>query len=182
VAIMPRYFLVTSQAGVESMSLVLDGGRERYPEPDHCVVECLRAAWTFRYSNGYIVTLRGPLTVHVKVYPVVSQSSAPGAPQTGPQNQLLIDQIQFDGESHEKSISVDAILGARVPLMWNPSVRTSETDKKWDDSRISVEHATIPTEPVSPFGVPQPTMRCLEVCYLPRAFYQFSLDSDLLCS
>ncbi|EIM85512.1 uncharacterized protein STEHIDRAFT_37377, partial [Stereum hirsutum FP-91666 SS1] len=65
--ILPRFFLVTSQSGVKSMTLSLDGARERLYAANHAVVECVGAIWTYKYTNGYTVTLRGPLTAHVLV-------------------------------------------------------------------------------------------------------------------
>ncbi|KIM60837.1 hypothetical protein SCLCIDRAFT_72284, partial [Scleroderma citrinum Foug A] len=65
VPILPRFFLVTTQAGVRSMTLSLDGARERLCSQTHAAIECVSAVWTYKYSNGYTVTLRGPLTVHV---------------------------------------------------------------------------------------------------------------------
>ncbi|KAF8628168.1 hypothetical protein AX17_006038 [Amanita inopinata Kibby_2008] len=71
VPILPRFFLVTTQSGVKSMSLSLDGARERLyaRNQHHCVIECPSAVWTYRYSNGYTVILRGPLTAHIVVPP-----------------------------------------------------------------------------------------------------------------
>lgn len=75
---------MTTQSGVKSMTLTLDGAREylissifcRLTHPHtgerlfangHAVVECVAAVWTYKYNNGYTVALRGPLTVHVVV-------------------------------------------------------------------------------------------------------------------
>ncbi|KAF5346933.1 hypothetical protein D9758_010123 [Tetrapyrgos nigripes] len=74
VPILPRFFLATTQSGVKSMTLTLDGARERLFAYGHAVVECVSAIWTYRYTNGYIVTLRGPLTVHV----LLTASPPPG--------------------------------------------------------------------------------------------------------
>ncbi|KZP02463.1 hypothetical protein FIBSPDRAFT_669908, partial [Athelia psychrophila] len=65
VPILPRFFLVTAQSGVKSMSLSLDGARERLLSQNRAVIECVTAAWTYKYTNGYTVTLRGPLTAHI---------------------------------------------------------------------------------------------------------------------
>ncbi|KAG6819458.1 hypothetical protein H0H93_011628 [Arthromyces matolae] len=67
VPILPRFFLVTTQSGVKSMTLSIDGARERIYSAGHSTVECINAIWTYKYSNGYTVTLKGPLTVHVVV-------------------------------------------------------------------------------------------------------------------
>ena len=37
------------------MSLSLDGARERSIATGHCIVECVAAVWTYRYTNGYTV-------------------------------------------------------------------------------------------------------------------------------
>lgn len=39
----------------------------------------------------------------------------------------------------------------------------AEEDKKWEEPRIFIERAAIPGEPVNAFGIPQATMRCLEL-------------------
>ncbi|KAI0250857.1 LIM-domain binding protein, partial [Lactifluus subvellereus] len=62
---LPQFFLVTSQSGVKSMTLSLNGARERVVGPNHGIVQCISAMWTFRYHNGFTVTLRGPFTAHV---------------------------------------------------------------------------------------------------------------------
>ena len=65
--IFPRFFLVTTQSGVKSLTLSLDGAREWIYGPGHFVVECVAAVWTYKcyhqwlhcdYGNG---TRRHPL-------------------------------------------------------------------------------------------------------------------------
>ncbi|KAJ3713953.1 LIM-domain binding protein-domain-containing protein, partial [Lentinula raphanica] len=84
IPILPRLLLVTTQSGVQSMTLTLDGARERpyghdsgddydYDYGDDyghaIVVESVAAAWTcrYRYPDGYTVVLSGPLRVRVRV-------------------------------------------------------------------------------------------------------------------
>ncbi|KAF8883407.1 LIM-domain binding protein-domain-containing protein [Infundibulicybe gibba] len=176
VPILPRFFLVTTQSGVKSMTLSLDGARERIYAPGHVVVECVTAIWTYKYNNGYTVTLRGPLTTHL----IMTSQYPPGEnpPGTPPKFVLKFEDFQFDATHHDKYIAVDSIIGARVSESpqtprarivqpQTPNGTTSqqqrEEDKKWDEPRIIIDRATIPGEPVNAFGIPQATMRCLEL-------------------
>ncbi|TFK64899.1 hypothetical protein BDN72DRAFT_774009, partial [Pluteus cervinus] len=166
VPILPRFFLVTTQSGVKSMTLSLDGARERMYAPNHAVVECVEANWTYRYANGYTIALRGPLTAHVKVSPGPPGSSTPNA-----QPNLQFEELQFEAKQYDKWISIDSIHGKRTsPVarnMLTPTsngiINTQDEDKKWEEPRISVEDCQLPGEPVNAFGIPQATMRCLEV-------------------
>ncbi|KAF9242942.1 LIM-domain binding protein [Melanogaster broomeanus] len=174
VPILPRFFLVTTQSGVKSMTLSLDGARERLLSQYHAIVECVSAVWTYKYTNGYTVTLRGPLTVHVGIIPLPN----PAQPQQIPFT-LKFEQFQFDANTHEKFISLDSIIGERTvetpktprtrnaptpsPSGGSSSQRGAEEDRQWDEPRVSIDHGSIPGEPVNAFGIPQATMRCLEV-------------------
>lgn len=173
--ILPRFFLVTTQSGVKSMTLSLDGARERLLSQHHAVVECVAAVWTYRYTNGYTVTLRGPLTVHVILIPQPNAATS----QTPPYS-LKFDHLQFDANHHEKFIALDSVMGHRQSESpKTPRVRTAPTpspngtvmhrmddERIWEEPRVMIDHASIPGEPVNAFGIPQATMRCLEV----RAF------------
>ena len=153
------------------MTLSLDGARERLLAQHHAVVECVSAVWTYKYNNGYTVTLRGPLTVHVFIVPLTNPQ-----PSQSPFT-LRFDHLQFDAHTHEKFISLDGIAGQRaVETPKTPRVRSAPTpspngasvsqreeDRQWDEPRIMIDHASIPGEPVNAFGIPQATMRCLEV-------------------
>jgi hypothetical protein len=164
------------------MSLSLDGARERLVNHGHAVVECVTALWTYKYSNGYTVTLRGPLTCHVLVGPPNTPGNGiPTQPaQQAAQYSLRIENLQFDANLHDKYICLDSVLGQRSvgsPKTPRPrhaltptangaeAQQRAEEDKKWEEPRIMIEHASIPGEPVNAFGIPQATMRCLEVCY-----------------
>lgn len=165
------------------MTLSLDGARERFyqqQQQHHTVVECVTAVWTYKYNNGYTVTLKGPLTAHVLVVanpPSPKNANLP--PQQQPPNYTLkFENIQFDANLHEKSLTLDAIGGQRIiespktPRIRHPATPnatpnmtgTPREDERKDEPRIIIERATIPTEPVNAFGIPQATMRCLEVC------------------
>ncbi|KIK21899.1 hypothetical protein PISMIDRAFT_680860 [Pisolithus microcarpus 441] len=174
-SILPRFFLVTTQSGVKSMTLSLDGARERLVDQAHAVVECVSAVWTYKYTNGYTVTLRGPLTVHILLYPTTG--SSPTSPQQF-QSWLKIGHFQFDANIHEKFISLDAITGNRIieppktPRARNNPTPTpngasgahrTEEDRQWEEHRVIINNASIPGEPVNAFGIPQVTMRCLEL-------------------
>ncbi|KAI0079755.1 hypothetical protein K474DRAFT_1658849 [Panus rudis PR-1116 ss-1] len=169
--ILPRFFLVTSQSGVKSMNLSLDGARERLITPTHASIECTQAVWTFRYVNGYIVTLRGPLMAHVHV---VTAMASPRQPQMP----LKFESFSFDATLHDKFISVDAIDGTRLADSPPPSrppdptitsvsgverVSRGAEDVDRQEPKVYFDRATIPAEPVNAFGIPQATMRCLEL-------------------
>jgi LIM-domain binding protein len=180
VPILPRFFLVTTQSGVKSMSLSLDGARERLVTHGHAVVECVTALWTYKYANGYTVTLRGPLTCHIVLGPPNTPGNGlPSQPaQQATQYSLKIEHLQFDANFHDKHISLDSVLGQR--LMESPGAprprnaltptangtiaqQRAEEDRKWEEPRVIIDRASIPGEPVNAFGIPQATMRCLEV-------------------
>ncbi|TFK22192.1 hypothetical protein FA15DRAFT_671796 [Coprinopsis marcescibilis] len=169
--ILPRFFLVTTQSGVKSMTLALDGARERIYAQGHAIVECVAAVWTYKYANGYTVTLRGPLTAHV----VVTATNPPGSQFSNQQGGYLLkfEQFEFDAMTHEKSIALDAIIGTRVPDSPFPKIHPmqhmntrfteEEIQKQFDEPKVMVQHAIMPGEPVNAFGIPQATMRCLEL-------------------
>ncbi|KAK7051241.1 hypothetical protein VNI00_004741 [Paramarasmius palmivorus] len=177
VPVLPRFFLVTTQSGVKSMTLTLDGARERLFDYGHAIVECVSAIWTYKFNNGYTVALKGPLTVHV----VVTAAAPPGtqAPsvhhphhQTGGNFYLKFENFEFEAKSHEKFIALDAItMGQRTiesPKMSRGGRQSDvsdqqEEERKWEEPRIIIERGHIPGEPVNAFGIPQATMRCLEL-------------------
>lgn len=141
-------------------------------------MECVTAVWTYKYSNGYTVTLRGPLTAHVVIVSTQSSSSQVTAAQAG--FQLKFDDFQFDANHHDKSIALDSIVGQRqfeaskirhvvTPTPGGSSIQQQqrEEDKKWEEPRVLIEHGFLPGEPVNAFGIPQATMRCLEVRDVP---------------
>ena len=178
--VLPRFFHVTSLAGVNSMRLSLDGARERVVGPNHAMVQCVSAMWMYRYLNGYTVILRGPFTAHIVVMP------------NGPSFMLKIDHFQFDCNLYEK-LSMDQIGGSRLDANKTPRVPNAPTpsptvndvgvppqpplqlpqpppsqagqrdDERREEPGITYERAFIPAEPVNAFGLPQITMRCLEV-------------------
>lgn len=157
------------------MTLSLDGARERLVSQNHAIIECVTAAWTYKYTNGYTVTLRGPLTAHVIMTTARSQGAS--AHPTQP-FALKFENLDFGANFHDKSISLESIMGHRNPELSPPKTpRTrnaptptangntaqAEEDKKWEEPRVIIDHASIPGEPVNAFGIPQATMRCLEV-------------------
>jgi LIM-domain binding protein len=194
VPILPRFFLVTTQSGVKSMTLSLDGARERSVSAGHAVVECPSAVWTYKYNNGYTVTLRGPLIAHVVLSPqnLTGNQSNPQSTPHQPLYSLKFDSLQFDANIHDKFIALESVMGQRVPESpKTPRTRNAPTpttngsmlhprdeDKKWEEARVLIEHASIPGEPVNAFGIPQATMRCLEVSI---AFVQSTTWFDIFC-
>jgi hypothetical protein len=178
------------------MTLSLDGARERVVGPNQAVVQCVSAMWTYRYRNGYTVTLRGPFAAHVVVTPNPTQNGATAQSVPPTTFILKIDHISFDSNLYEKHVAVDVIGGNRLDANKTPQVRNAPTpsptingaavlsapppqapqppqppprqvsqrdDERWEEPRITFERATIPAEPVNAFGIPQATMRCLEV-------------------
>jgi hypothetical protein len=188
VPILPRFFLVTTQSGVKSMTFSLDSARERVYQTGHTIVECLGASWAYRYRNGYTITLRGPLTAHV-----IATSRSPPGSNTGDNSDLMykFDEFQFDANFHDKLIALESILGSRsrenipppTPMMVtapSPSMHTTtvgsgpasqvqnnqqqaDDDRRWEEPRLLIDRASLPGEPVNGFGIPQATMRCLEL-------------------
>lgn len=149
------------------MNFSLDGARERILSHGHAVVECVHAIWTYRYNNGYTVTLRGPMTAHILVLPNATPN------QQHASYTLKFDQLQFDANYHDKLIAMEAISGnrsAESPRLKAPSTpltngipQTEDEDRRLEEPRLLIEKALIPAEPVNAFGIPQATMRCLEV-------------------
>jgi hypothetical protein len=146
------------------------------------------AAWTYKYTNGYTVTLRGPLTAHVILVPNTARGQ--GAPtQPSQPYSLKFENLEFGANFHDKSISLESILGQRnsesstpktphtrnapTPTANGITQLTSEDDKKWEEPRVIIDRASIPGEPVNAFGIPQATMRCLEVRFI---LYSMSLQ------
>ncbi|CDO74192.1 hypothetical protein BN946_scf185043.g244 [Trametes cinnabarina] len=183
--ILPRFFLVTSQSGVKSMSISLDGGRERLVTATHALVECANAAWTFQYQNGYHITLRGPLSADVVVQP--HPPSPPGSVST---YTLKLERLQFDAFYHDKFIALDAIGGERIaesprgmpPSPGGAANGQAEDPHRFDEARYIIEHAVVPAEPINAFGIPQATMRCLELAESVTQMselIQFSTDTKL---
>lgn len=152
------------------MSLSLDGAIERFQvatatSPPLAVIDCQNASWTYKYFSGYSVVLRGPLNATV----VFDASSG----------KYFIKVFQFEANTHEKLISVDSIalhpppndpkrrLPDQAGHINSPSERSHTPSRSQaEDSRIHYESVTLPAEPVNAFGIPQVTMRCLEVCVL----------------
>ncbi|KAJ3977431.1 LIM-domain binding protein, partial [Lentinula raphanica] len=178
VPILPRFLLVTTQSGVKSMTLTLDGARERLYAYGHAIVECVAAVWTYKYNNGYTVALRGPLTVHVVVTALPAAGHGPPAnADNAPHNQrfqLKFEDFQFDASYHDKYIALESIMGPRSiesPKGSNPPPSSSSTNppaypypsSAWDEPRVMISQGFIPGEPVNAFGIPQATMRCLEL-------------------
>lgn len=68
--------------------------------------------------------------------------------------------------------SASGSTGGQTPVMNGVTVKTEQgpgqgqgQEEKWEESsRVVYERASIPSEPVNAFGIPQATMRCLEVC------------------
>lgn len=174
------------------MTFCLDGARERIERTTgHITLECVTAVWTYKYSNGYTITLRGPLTARIMmtaVYPPGSDPD-PNPPRSSdsPPDQYVykFDEFQFEANYHDKYIALESVLGPRTiempPLPHTPMGTTAhiptlqslsaaeqsqsglDDEKRWEEPRVLIEHGSIPGEPVNAFGIPQATMRCLEL-------------------
>ncbi|KAH9979573.1 LIM-domain binding protein-domain-containing protein [Lactifluus volemus] len=139
---LPRFFLVTSQSGVKSMTLSLDGAHERIVAPNCALVQCVSATWTYRYNNGYTVALRGPISAYVFVIPNATQSGAPSESALNPTFSLKIGRIQFASNLYEKNVSVNAIRGSRLDANENLEVRNAL------DPPPTVSDADAPSQPL----------------------------------
>lgn len=188
--ILPRFFLVTSQSGVKSMTITIDGARERLINQQHSLVECANASWTFRYQNGYSITLRGPLTADVVVQPTLhpGQPSPSGAVSA---YTLKLERLQFDAFFHDKYVAVESIIGDRIaesprPIPPSPggAIGPHEDAGRFEEAKYTIEHAVVPAEPINAFGIPQATMRCLEVSVFAVLFICWVADRrmfDVAC-
>lgn len=150
------------------MRLSMPGVTESRHEKDPFLVcvESMEASWTFTYTNGYTVNLRGPMTAYVRIIPgAADPTRAEGPPGVVNNNQpgfaMRIESFHFDAENHEKLLSLETILASRSPE--SPSVANAEQDEEKRYEGIPLDHVMLPAEPVNAFGIPQATMRCLEV-------------------
>ena len=86
---------------------------------------------------------------------------------------MKFEHLQFDANVHNKLIQVDAIVGPKIgrsPLIaaYTPGMNGMGSQPDRTQDRIHYERSSIPGEPVNAFGIPQATMRCLEVCVSSR--------------
>lgn len=128
--ILSRFFLVTSHSGVVSTQIHIENAEER-PGMGAAMLECANAHWTYHYRTGYIVTLRGTLSVTLVTQtfpaPVQQQGSpsqqngnTPGAQQQQPIVLHRFDNLTFNAKSHDKSILVERIEGRRGEARGRP--------------------------------------------------------------
>lgn len=183
--------LVSSQSGVRSMNLVLDGARERSIAPGTSIIDCPEAQWIWRFYDGHVVILRGAFSCQISAFHN-SQATSDQLPYT-----LKFESMSFDSNSHDRLITLESIKGTRgvENLQKTPSTTTQGSpegtlsssggsastgkvedavDRLFDDPRVMIDHALLPPEPINSFGIPQASMRCLEVgrkhrCY-PEVF------------
>lgn len=120
--VLARFFMLSVDAGVTSMSLNIDGAKEQLPLPhpqatQQCVtIECQNASWTYNYSNGYIVTLKGPLSAIISVqFPPMPTPTSPSSSFPYHHHPLTkIEHLKFDARKVVKAINVNAIVGQRA--------------------------------------------------------------------
>lgn len=55
------------------------------------------------------------------------------------------------------------IENARIPTANVTIPLASEEDDKWEGPQVTIDQVLIADDPVNAFGIPQATMRCLEV-------------------
>jgi len=154
--ILAPFFLATTKSGARSMTLSADGASERPVDGSHSIIECIIAEWTFKYRNGYTVALRGPLTCNVTVVPPSASEHTPAL------HSLKFDKILFDANVHNKLVALGAIKGdgiysseaPQLPIATTMDTRQEEEEEEEED---------IPGDPVNAFGIPQASLRCLEV-------------------
>ncbi|KDQ12686.1 hypothetical protein BOTBODRAFT_633671 [Botryobasidium botryosum FD-172 SS1] len=167
---LPRFYFSSFCAGVTSIHLTLNGARESSHAPGEALIECTAATWTYTFANGYVITLMGPLRAHVVVVP---------QPPTlhGPQlHSLKFSYVEFSSSRFTKTFNIDAIEGTRSlgPISPSGSPHAPNTSgpqaspngmqpKKNEEYHVLIDRAVLPPEPVNAFGIPQATMRCLEV-------------------
>jgi hypothetical protein len=166
--------LSSCQSGVSSVSLMLDGARERSVNLGTSIIESPTAQWVWRYYDGHVITLCGTFSCQLSAYSVPSD----GLPYT-----LKIDSMSFDSTWHERMIILDAIHGTRgveniqktpTTIHGSPDNLSSSSTKSenhdWSpfeaEPRVAIDHAVLPAEPINAFGIPQASMRCLEVRWL----------------
>ncbi|KAH7105274.1 LIM-domain binding protein [Auriculariales sp. MPI-PUGE-AT-0066] len=177
-----RFCAINAQNDVLSMNFVFDGAKERVgiargPNGPNNVpvylVDCPNASLIFRFSSGYIVTLRGP------VYSQMSLIRTPNHPQ----GVCKFDIVQFEAKSHEKYL-VSSRLPFKLPPAGdlapaNASLQAASSLKiEGDDGSMSGlgkhrpspdgrvnfdDDVHVPADPVNGFGIPQAAMRCLEL-------------------
>lgn len=78
--------------------------------------------------------------------------------------------MHFESKLQYKSVSLDAIQGERRVETHKPITPTplgnpvlEEQIRQLEDPRILIAQANLPGEPINAFGIPQATMRCLEL-------------------
>ncbi|KAK1235137.1 hypothetical protein PQX77_001639 [Marasmius sp. AFHP31] len=137
---LPRFFLGTTQSGVQSMSLTLDGARERLLDYRYTIVECINAVWTYNFRNGYSVFLKGSMTVHVVISAALHTADKR---YLGGNYHLKFDRFEFEAQTHDKYVALE-----KMPTNISSSGNNA-MNRQADD-------------PVNAFGIPQEVMRCLE--------------------
>jgi hypothetical protein len=150
------------------MKLSFSGAREHVVEPNYAIVQCDSAMWTYQFYNGYIVTHHGPFAAHVFGIPDASQNGAPVESAPHSAFSLKIHHIQFDSDRYEMHYSADGIPGSwldvnKIPQVLNPPTSSQRDDERSEEPWIPYEYQPIPEKPVNNFGIPQATLRVLEV-------------------
>lgn len=169
------------------MSFSFDDAEEILENPQEITVSCDVATWTWRFRNGFMVTMRGPLQARI-FFRARTGADPPFEKQSPHQKEspyvTRLQGFMFDARQHDKFISLESIRGPRMqesmptpaptPRMRNQSNPYADSvQRRLADERIHrsndfeqrtvIERGSMPSEPVNHFGIPQATMRCLEV-------------------
>lgn len=185
---LPRFFHSSFCSGVQSIHLVLGGVKETSPAMGEGLVDCAEASWVYTFKSGYIISLKGPLRAHVVVVPNPPNGSALRT------HSLKFHYIEFSSNHYEKFLDVNVIIGRRTlgpPVALaapeqgksaqgqGQDLQPSPSTGRPEDHYIGIENAKLPPEPVNAFGIPQATMRCLEVTALPPYSRPLSVTDSL---
>ena len=95
---------------MKAISIHFESLRERAISTHRCVVESTQAVWTFKYTGGYVVVLRGPLTAYVTA---IRNRELDNVREPDPWVRR-IEHLYFDAHFHEKYIDVQEIRGTQI--------------------------------------------------------------------
>ncbi|KAF9518431.1 hypothetical protein BS47DRAFT_1289760, partial [Hydnum rufescens UP504] len=176
----PRFFFTSYNSGVKSITLTLDGVTEHVIAAGEGKVDCQEASWMFTFDTGYVITLRGPLHAIIHVVPAINPLPSPA-----PAHSLKFQRMVFSSNKLEKHIDLDAVIGDRKPglpmnrrphlpngingstAMPSPTLSAGVPyppgDPRAETRWIVIDNAQLPADPVNAFGIPEATMRSLEV-------------------
>jgi hypothetical protein len=163
--IFAQYLQSLAIAGVKSMSLAFEQVHEQPLHMSRMSIEG-HASWAHRYKSGFVVTLRGLLSVILLLQP----SGQPGQPPT-----WTIDSFTFESKGADRSIPKEAVTSADdmapafPPAKDDPALSPDLRVNPLEPGRLQLANVFVPRDPCGAFGVPQAAFRCLEVRSRPCA-------------